>query len=69
MLPFMFFLHPSAPWLAFAGFIIYQIKQDKDLAKSDKKNPDSHLDIYELVTPMTVGLAVLGILCFIAKIL
>ena len=63
--PFSFFLHPCFPCLCFAGFMIYQIKQDRDLEKRDKpKNPDSHLDIYEFVTAFTVSCIILGMLKF-----
>jgi len=58
--PLSYFLHPSMPWLIAVMFIIYQIKQDRDLAKD--KNPDSHLDIYEFITPLIIGLVVLGVL-------
>ena len=60
MLPLTLFLHPSIPWLLFAGYIIYQVKQDADLAKSDEKNPDSHKDIAEMVITMSVGFIILS---------
>jgi len=44
--------------------MIYQIKQDRDLEKKERKNPDSHLDIYEFVTAFTVSCIILGMLKF-----
>ena len=62
MLPLTLFLHPSIPWLLFTAYVVYQIKQDADLAKSDEKNPDSHKDIAEMVIPMSVGFIILAVL-------
>jgi len=51
---------PSLPPTILGGFIAYEVKQDRDLEKTDRKDPDSHLDIYEAVfaLPFGVGLGV-----------
>ena len=67
-LPLTLFLHPSVPWLLFAGYIIYQVKQDSDLAKSGGKNPGSHKDIAEMVIPMSVGFIILSVLKLIGVV-
>ena len=62
LIPLTLFLHPSIPWLLFTAYVVYEIKQDADLAKSKKKNPDSHKDIAEMVIPMSVTFILLGFL-------
>lgn len=61
-IPITFFLHPSVPWLLFTGYIIYQVKQDRDNLIKGVRKPDSHLDIYEMITPMSIVFCVLAVL-------
>lgn len=65
LLPFTLFIHPSIPFLVFGMFLAYQIKQDKDNLIRGVRKPDSHLDIYELITPATIGFSIIGIIFFI----
>ena len=52
-------IHPSIAVIAFAGFMLYQLYQDRNNARNKGREADSHIDIAEYLYGLFAAIPVM----------